>query len=42
MGSSVTVMIEDGFLVLGTWQGLMFGEFDGPRSRTVLIKVIEG
>jgi secondary thiamine-phosphate synthase enzyme len=35
MGSSVTVIIEDGRLVLGTWQGIFFCEFDGPRQRNV-------
>ena len=41
MGSSVTVLIESGRLVLGTWQGIFLCEFDGPRTRKVLIKVIE-
>ncbi|MDP6354661.1 MAG: secondary thiamine-phosphate synthase enzyme YjbQ [Planctomycetota bacterium] len=40
MGSSLTVLIEDGRLVLGTWQGIWFCEFDGPRHRTVHVKVI--
>ncbi|MBN1917662.1 MAG: YjbQ family protein [Verrucomicrobia bacterium] len=40
MGSSVTVLVEKGALVLGTWQGLFFCEFDGPRSRHVYVKVI--
>ncbi len=35
MGSSVTVLIQDGRLVLGTWQGVWFCEFDGPRTRKV-------
>ncbi len=35
MGSSVTVLVEDGKLVLGTWQGIYFCEFDGPRTRQV-------
>ncbi len=39
IGSSVTVLVEDGRLVLGTWQGIYFAEFDGPRSREVFIKV---
>jgi secondary thiamine-phosphate synthase enzyme len=38
MGSSVTVMIENGRLVLGTWQKIFFCEFDGPRSRKVYVK----
>ena len=39
MGDSRTLFIEDGKLVLGTWQGIFFGEFDGPRSRSVLVKI---
>ncbi|MBU2514436.1 secondary thiamine-phosphate synthase enzyme YjbQ [bacterium] len=35
LGSSVTIPVSKGNLVLGTWQGLFFGEFDGPRTRTV-------
>ena len=35
LGSSVTVPIRCGRLVLGTWQGIFFGEFDGPRSRKI-------
>jgi secondary thiamine-phosphate synthase enzyme len=38
MGSSVTVLIEDSRLVLGTWQRIFFCEFDGPRSRKVYLK----
>jgi len=38
MGSSVSVMVENGRLVLGTWQKIFFCEFDGPRSRKVYIK----
>jgi secondary thiamine-phosphate synthase enzyme len=40
MGSSVTVFIEDCRLVLGTWQKIFFCEFDGPRSRKVLWKLL--
>jgi len=40
MGSSCTVIIEGGRLKLGTWQGVYFCEFDGPRDRKVYIKVI--
>lgn len=39
VGSSVTVLVEAGRLVLGTWQGIFFCEFDGPRSRRVLVSV---
>ena len=38
MGSSVTVIVENGRLLLGTWQKIFFCEFDGPRSRKVHIK----
>ena len=38
MGSSVSVIVEDGHLVLGTWQKIFFCEFDGPRSRRVYVK----
>jgi len=40
MGSSVTVFIENGRLVLGTWQKIFFCEFDGPRSRKVICKLL--
>jgi len=39
MGSSEIIFIESGKLVLGTWQGIYFCEFDGPRTRNVLIKI---
>lgn len=42
MGFSVTVIIEEGRLILGTWQGIYFMEFDGPRIRKVIVKIIEG
>lgn len=42
MGSSATVLIEGGQLVLGTWQGIYFCEFDGPRRRKFYVKVMEG
>ena len=40
MGSSVTVLVEKGRLVLGTWQKIFFCEFDGPRSRKVYVKSV--
>jgi len=40
MGSSVTVFVENGRLVLGTWQKIFFCEFDGPRSRKVIWKLM--
>ncbi|MCL6519999.1 MAG: secondary thiamine-phosphate synthase enzyme YjbQ [Armatimonadetes bacterium] len=42
MGFSVSVFIENCRLALGTWQGIYFCEFDGPRSRNVLVQVIPG
>lgn len=42
MGFSETVFIEDGKLLLGTWQGIYFMEFDGPRKRKVHVKIMEG
>ncbi len=40
VGNSETVFIENGSLVLGTWQSLFFCEFDGPRTRRVLVKIM--
>lgn len=40
VGASETVIIEDGEPLLGTWQGIFFCDFDGPRSRRVLVQVI--
>ena len=40
VGASVTVLIENGELVLGTWQGIWFCEFDGPRNRRYFVKII--
>jgi len=40
MGSSVTVPLSGGRLQLGTWQGVYFAEFDGPRRRRVQVKVL--
>lgn len=40
MGSSCSVIIENGMLKLGTWQGIYFCEFDGPRTRRFYTKVI--
>jgi secondary thiamine-phosphate synthase enzyme len=37
MGPQVLVPVENGQLALGTWQGIFFCEFDGPRSRTVYV-----
>jgi secondary thiamine-phosphate synthase enzyme len=40
VGCSQIVFVESGKLVLGTWQGIFFCEFDGPRNRQVHVKVI--
>ena len=40
VGSSVTVIIQDKKPLLGTWQGIYFCEFDGPRKRTFQVKVM--
>jgi secondary thiamine-phosphate synthase enzyme len=40
IGSSVTIIVENGTPKLGTWQGVYFCEFDGPRERTYLTKII--
>ena len=42
MGASSTVMITRGALKLGTWQGIYFAEFDGPRNRHFYVKIMEG
>jgi len=39
MGSSLSMLIERGDLLLGTWQGIFFCEFDGPRTRRVWVEV---
>ena len=40
VGSSVTVLVEKGRLVLGRWQGVYFCEFDGPRQREMMVKAV--
>ena len=42
VGASETVLVAEGNLVLGTWQGIYFCEFDGPRRRTLHLKVLPG
>ncbi|MFK7790624.1 MAG: secondary thiamine-phosphate synthase enzyme YjbQ [Phycisphaeraceae bacterium] len=39
MGSSVTVLVQRGKMMLGRWQGVWFCEFDGPRTRSVWVTV---
>lgn len=41
LGSSVSIPIEEGKMILGTWQGIYFCEFDGPRNRKVVVSIIE-
>ncbi len=40
VGSSVTIMFEDGRLSLGAWQGIFFCEFDGPRRRKLYLTIL--
>ncbi len=42
VGSSVTLIVKDGKLEMGRWQGVFFLEFDGPRHREVWAKILEG
>lgn len=42
VGPSLTLIVSGGDLVLGTWQAVWFTEFDGPRTRKVFVKLIEG
>jgi len=39
-GCDQTIIIENGKMVLGTWQGIYFCEFDGPRTRKVFVKLM--
>ncbi len=42
VGCSLAVIIDGGQIQLGTWQGIYFCEFDGPRTRRVWLKIISG
>ena len=42
LGPSQTLFVHQGRLALGTWQGIYFCEFDGPRSRKIWVKIIPG
>ncbi len=42
IGFSEQIIIENGKLVLGVWQGIYFCEYDGPRRRKVYVKIMEG
>jgi secondary thiamine-phosphate synthase enzyme len=41
VGASELVAIENGALVLGTWQGIFFCEFDGPRTRKIHVRILD-
>ena len=41
IGTDATVLVENGGLKLGTWQGIFFCEFDGPRQRNVFIRIVK-
>ncbi len=42
VGTNTFIPIKNGRLMLGTWQGIFFAEFDGPRTRKVIVKIIQG
>lgn len=42
LGCSQSIIIEQGRLALGTWQGIYLAEFDGPRQRQIWVKIITG
>ena len=42
VGASELVVVENGSLVLGTWQGIFFCEFDGPRTRKIHVRFLQG
>ncbi len=41
VGASETLIIKDNNLILGTWQCIYFAEFDGPRQRKVIVKILD-
>ncbi len=41
LGNSKTVLVQNGALVLGTWEGLFLAEFDGPRNRKLLVQIVK-
>ena len=41
VGNNTTVLVENGDLVLGRWQGVYFCEFDGPREREMYVKLVD-
>lgn len=42
IGPSIVIPIKNSSLGLGTWQGIMFCEFDGPRERKIIVQIIKG
>jgi len=40
IGSSVNIPVKDNYLLFGTWQGICFCEFDGPRTRKFYVKIV--
>jgi len=42
LGTSQSILVENGKVVLGTWQAIYFCELDGPRSRTILLRIMAG
>ena len=40
LGNSITAIIDNGRMILGRWQGIYFVEFDGPRERRMVIKIV--
>jgi secondary thiamine-phosphate synthase enzyme len=40
LGANLFLLVADGRLVLGSWQGVFLAEFDGPRQRRVLVKIV--
>ena len=40
VGPSLTLIVAEGRLLLGTWQGIWFNEYDGPRTRKVFVRVM--
>lgn len=41
VGNSITLIVNNGELVLGTWQSIWFCEFDGPRNRNIILKYVK-
>jgi secondary thiamine-phosphate synthase enzyme len=42
LGANLFLLVEKGRLILGPWQGVFLVEFDGPRERRVMVKIVEG